>query len=170
MLLNQPQDLIDADLPPDKVYKDSVKAIRMGLASNRILGACKKGDIVANVHVYVDVSIIFGSTNKELCIGFEKLMKDKFQMRLLLCFDGVGKPQQDDTGFVDSGCSRHMTGFCIFGYGLTPASRDTKIPQSSSPPVKVGDEVVHKELGGRMERASTTASSLEAEQDNGNIK
>ncbi|GKE23021.1 hypothetical protein Tco_1434533 [Tanacetum coccineum] len=29
--------------------------------------------------VYVD-DIIFGSTNKELCTGFEKLMKDKFQM------------------------------------------------------------------------------------------
>ncbi|GJS29093.1 putative ribonuclease H-like domain-containing protein, partial [Tanacetum coccineum] len=43
--------------------------------------------------------------------------------------------------------------------------RDTKIPQFSGPPVKVGDEVVHKELGGRMERAATTASSLEAEQD-----
>ncbi|GJX30252.1 hypothetical protein Tco_0238331 [Tanacetum coccineum] len=48
--------------------------------------------------------------------------------------------------------------------------RDTKIPQSSGPPVKVGDEVVHKELGDRMERAATTASSLEAEQDSGNIK
>ncbi|GKD85661.1 hypothetical protein Tco_1356815, partial [Tanacetum coccineum] len=47
--------------------------------------------------------------------------------------------------------------------------RDTKIPQSSGPPVKVGDEVVHKELGDRMERAATTASSLEAEQDSGNI-
>ncbi|GKD72482.1 putative ribonuclease H-like domain-containing protein, partial [Tanacetum coccineum] len=47
--------------------------------------------------------------------------------------------------------------------------RDTKIPQSSSPPVKVGDEVVHKELGDRMEMAATTASSLEAEQDSGNI-
>ncbi|GKG22749.1 hypothetical protein Tco_0388052, partial [Tanacetum coccineum] len=35
---------------------------------------------------------------------------------------------------------------------------------------KVGDEVVHKELGDRMERAATTASSLEAERDNGNIK
>ncbi|GJR19223.1 putative ribonuclease H-like domain-containing protein [Tanacetum coccineum] len=34
----------------------------------------------------------------------------------------------------------------------------------------VGDEVVHKELGDRMERAATTASSLEAEQDNTNIK
>ncbi|GJW31847.1 putative ribonuclease H-like domain-containing protein, partial [Tanacetum coccineum] len=30
---------------------------------------------------------------------------------------------------------------------------------------KVGDEAVHKELGDRMERAATTASSLEAEQD-----
>ncbi|GKC71455.1 putative ribonuclease H-like domain-containing protein, partial [Tanacetum coccineum] len=29
--------------------------------------------------VYVD-DIIFGSTNKDLCTGFEKLMKDKFQM------------------------------------------------------------------------------------------
>ncbi|GKF16035.1 hypothetical protein Tco_0057497, partial [Tanacetum coccineum] len=47
--------------------------------------------------------------------------------------------------------------------------RDIKIPQSSGPPVKVGDEVVHKELGDRMERAATTASSLEAEQDSGNI-
>ncbi|GJZ82345.1 hypothetical protein Tco_0647518 [Tanacetum coccineum] len=32
---------------------------------------------------------------------------------------------------------------------------------------KVGDEAVHKELGDRMERAATTASSSEAEQDSG---
>ncbi|GJR51840.1 putative ribonuclease H-like domain-containing protein [Tanacetum coccineum] len=36
----------------------------------------QKGDILL-VQVYVD-DIIFGSTNKELCTGFEKLMKDKF--------------------------------------------------------------------------------------------
>ncbi|GJU67769.1 hypothetical protein Tco_1254028 [Tanacetum coccineum] len=42
---------------------------------------------------------------------------------------------------------------------------DTKIPQSSGPPVKVGDEAVNKELGDRMERAATTASSLKVEQD-----
>ncbi|GKE95629.1 hypothetical protein Tco_1580484, partial [Tanacetum coccineum] len=46
---------------------------------------------------------------------------------------------------------------------------DTKIPQSSGPPIKIGDEAVHKELGDIMERAATTSSSLEAEQDNGNI-
>ncbi|GKE66442.1 putative ribonuclease H-like domain-containing protein [Tanacetum coccineum] len=38
----------------------------------------QKGDILL-VQVYVD-DIIFGSTNKELCTRFEKLMKDKFQM------------------------------------------------------------------------------------------
>ncbi|GJV50436.1 hypothetical protein Tco_1440648 [Tanacetum coccineum] len=32
---------------------------------------------------------------------------------------------------------------------------------------KVGDEAVHKELGDIIERAATTASSLEAEQDSG---
>ncbi|GJY84680.1 hypothetical protein Tco_0498706 [Tanacetum coccineum] len=49
--------------------------------------------------------------------------------------------------------------YCLRG------GRDTKIPQSSGPPIKVGDEVIHKELGDRMERAVTTASSLEVEQD-----
>nr|GEW66427.1 ribonuclease H-like domain-containing protein [Tanacetum cinerariifolium] len=38
----------------------------------------KKGDTLL-VQIYVD-DIIFGSTNKELCKSFEKLMKDKFQM------------------------------------------------------------------------------------------
>nr|GEY74122.1 putative ribonuclease H-like domain-containing protein [Tanacetum cinerariifolium] len=38
----------------------------------------QKGDILL-VQVYVD-DIIFGSTNKELCKAFEKLMMDKFQM------------------------------------------------------------------------------------------
>ncbi|GJT63215.1 uncharacterized mitochondrial protein-like protein [Tanacetum coccineum] len=37
-----------------------------------------KGDILL-VQVYVD-DIIFGSTKKELCIAFEKLMHEKFQM------------------------------------------------------------------------------------------
>ncbi|GKC75509.1 hypothetical protein Tco_1126283 [Tanacetum coccineum] len=35
------------------------------------------------------------------------------------------------------------------------------------PRKKFGDEVVHKELGDKMERAATTASSLEAKQDSG---
>ncbi|GJV36758.1 putative reverse transcriptase, RNA-dependent DNA polymerase [Tanacetum coccineum] len=44
---------------------------------------------------------------------------------------------------------------------------DTKITQSDGLPKKVGDEAVHKELGDRMEKAATTASSFEVEQDSG---
>ncbi|GJW45545.1 putative ribonuclease H-like domain-containing protein [Tanacetum coccineum] len=73
----------------------------------------------------------------------------------------AGKPQQDDTGFIDSRCSISTAKHVKRGW-------DTKIPQSSGPPEKVGDEAVHKELGDRMERAGTTTSILEAEQDSGN--
>ncbi|GJX61639.1 putative ribonuclease H-like domain-containing protein [Tanacetum coccineum] len=65
-----------------------------------------------------------------------------------------GKPQQDDIGFIDSGCSRHMTGNIAYLSDFKEFDRGY-----------VGDEAIHKELGDRMERAATTASSLEAEQD-----
>ncbi|GJT17368.1 putative ribonuclease H-like domain-containing protein [Tanacetum coccineum] len=48
--------------------------------------------------------------------------------------------------------------------------KDTpKISQSSGPIYLVTNETVYKEWEDRMERAATTASSLEAEQDSGNI-
>ncbi|GJX09786.1 hypothetical protein Tco_0199645 [Tanacetum coccineum] len=50
-----------------------------------------------------------------------------------------------------------------------PKRKDTQVPQPSGPTDIVADEAVHKELGDRLVRAATTASSLEAEQDSGNI-
>nr|GFA55270.1 hypothetical protein [Tanacetum cinerariifolium] len=44
--------------------------------------------------------------------------------------------------------------------------RDTEIPRSSGPPKKVGDEVVYT---GEDDRVVTTAASLEAEHESGNI-
>ncbi|GKB57248.1 hypothetical protein Tco_0913434 [Tanacetum coccineum] len=190
------------------------------------------------VHVYVD-DIIFGSTNKELCTGFEKLMKDKFQMssmenllssritstteemELFISHDKICREifeeiqlQLNEVCFYSScfgkafSSKMEMLKMLISSYKGFDAGRirtslfegrllmsiysqarmdghviskvcqkesktsrhvkrgrDTKIPQSSGPPIKVGDEAVHKELGDRMERPATTASSLEAEQD-----
>nr|GFA17161.1 hypothetical protein [Tanacetum cinerariifolium] len=48
-----------------------------------------------------------------------------------------------------------------------PTRKDTQVSQPSCHTKSVADEVVHKELGDRLVRAATTASSLEAEQDNG---
>ncbi|GKB17038.1 uncharacterized mitochondrial protein-like protein, partial [Tanacetum coccineum] len=59
------------------------------------------GDILL-VHVYVD-DIIFGYTNKELCTGFEKLMKEKFQMSStgeLTFFLGLQVQQKEDGIFI----------------------------------------------------------------------
>nr|GEV34128.1 putative ribonuclease H-like domain-containing protein [Tanacetum cinerariifolium] len=61
----------------------------------------QKGDILL-VQVYVD-DIIFGSTNKELCKAFERLMNDKFQMTLmgeLTFFLGLQVKQKDNGIFI----------------------------------------------------------------------
>ncbi|GJV33108.1 hypothetical protein Tco_1393508, partial [Tanacetum coccineum] len=50
-----------------------------------------------------------------------------------------------------------------------PKRKDTHVPQSSDPIDNIADEAVHKELGDSLVRAATTASSLEAQQDSGNI-
>nr|GEU49392.1 putative ribonuclease H-like domain-containing protein [Tanacetum cinerariifolium] len=112
----------DADYP-DKVYK-VVKALyglhqapraryetlatyllengfQKGKIDQTLFIKKKKGNILL-VHVYVD-DIIFGSTNKELCKSFEKLMKDKFQMSLigeLTFFLGLQVKQKDDGIFI----------------------------------------------------------------------
>nr|GEX08607.1 putative ribonuclease H-like domain-containing protein [Tanacetum cinerariifolium] len=62
----------------------------------------QKGDILL-VYVYLD-DIIFGSTNKELCKSFKKLMKDKFQMSSmgeLTFFLGLQIKQKEDEIFIN---------------------------------------------------------------------
>ncbi|GJY38644.1 putative ribonuclease H-like domain-containing protein [Tanacetum coccineum] len=69
----QPPGFEDPDFP-NRVYK--VEKVLYGL--HQAPRAWHKGDILL-VQVYVD-DIIFGSTKKELCNAFEKLMHEKFQM------------------------------------------------------------------------------------------
>nr|GEV84652.1 ribonuclease H-like domain-containing protein [Tanacetum cinerariifolium] len=69
-----------------------IEAIRLFLAYASFMGFM----------VYVD-DIIFGSTNKELCKAFERLMKDKFQMSFmgeLAFFLGLQVKQKNDGIFI----------------------------------------------------------------------
>ncbi|GKE23667.1 hypothetical protein Tco_1435179, partial [Tanacetum coccineum] len=50
-----------------------------------------------------------------------------------------------------------------------PKRKDTEVPQPSGPTTNVADEVVYKEMDGNLERATTNATSLDAEHDRGNI-
>ncbi|GKD11736.1 reverse transcriptase domain-containing protein, partial [Tanacetum coccineum] len=144
------------------------------------------------VKVYVD-DIIFGSTNKALCTGFEKLMKDKFQMISmgeLTFFLGLQKFNYTDVksastpadlekplvkdGDADDVNILRDSPFELVTYTDSDYAGATQDRKSTTRDLltkgfdtgrisTVGDEVVHKELGDRMERAATTASNLEAE-------
>ncbi|GJS17971.1 putative ribonuclease H-like domain-containing protein [Tanacetum coccineum] len=88
----------------------------------------QKGDILL-VQVYVD-DVIFGSTNKELCTGFEKLMKnnqDKYVAKILKKFNYIDvksastlvdleKPlvKDGDAGDVDVHLYRSMIGSLMY--------------------------------------------------------
>nr|GEV05497.1 hypothetical protein [Tanacetum cinerariifolium] len=91
----------------------------------------KKGDILL-VQVYVD-DIIFGSTNKELCKAFKKLMKDKFQMSSmgeLTFFLGLQVKQKEDGIFIskDKYVAEILRKFGFTNGKLTSTPIDTKKP------------------------------------------
>ncbi|GKD11047.1 hypothetical protein Tco_1190732 [Tanacetum coccineum] len=46
-----------------------------------------------------------------------------------------------------------------------PKRKDTEVPQLSGPTDNVADEAVYEEMDDSLERAATTATSLDAEQD-----
>ncbi|GJX80069.1 putative ribonuclease H-like domain-containing protein [Tanacetum coccineum] len=69
----------------------------------------------------------------------------------------TGNPQQE---------AKNIEYMCVKSQ-IPKRGQDTKIPQFSDPPKKVGDEAIHKKLGDIIERVATTASSLEAKQDSG---
>ncbi|GJY42093.1 hypothetical protein Tco_0429363 [Tanacetum coccineum] len=75
--------------------------------------------------------------------------------------------QLEDAEGVD--CLPNATIFKQLALMRKPKRKDTQIPQSSSPTEHVADKTVYKELDDSLVRAATTASSLEAEPDSGNI-
>nr|GEU95499.1 hypothetical protein [Tanacetum cinerariifolium] len=130
----QPLGFKDPDYP-DKVYK-VVKAL-YGL--HQAPRAWQKGDILL-VQIYVE-DIIFGSTNKDLCKSFKKLMKDKFQMSLIVkltFFLGVQVKQKKDGIFIsqDKYVAEILKKLGLTNRKSTSTPIDTKKPLLKDPDVK----------------------------------
>nr|GEW17796.1 copia protein [Tanacetum cinerariifolium] len=143
-----------------------------------------KGDILL-VQVYVD-EIIFGSTKKELCISFEKLMHEKFQIssigELTFCL-GLQVKQKPAGIFISQ--DKYVAEILKkFRFSKVKTARFIQIlldKQLDGPPTHMEkyDVSFHtkkvfaniKRIGGgnSLVRATTIASSLDAKQDSGNI-
>nr|GEU92534.1 putative ribonuclease H-like domain-containing protein [Tanacetum cinerariifolium] len=150
---------------PDKVYK-VVKAwyetlanyllengFQRGKIDQTLFIKRQKGDILL-IQIYVD-DIIFGSTNKDLCKAFEKLMKDKFQMSLigeLTFFLGLQVKQKKDRIFTSQ--DKYVAEI-LRKFGLTdrkPASTpiDTEKPLLKDPDGKDVDVHTYRSMIGLL--------------------
>ncbi|GKD03861.1 hypothetical protein Tco_1178835 [Tanacetum coccineum] len=133
--------------------------------------------------IYVSYIKQFWSTAKIKIVNNERQIRAKVNGKTIVISESsVRRDLQcnDEDGFCkyEKGRKRFFRDNYIFVFiyaditssgGPRKAKRHTEISQSSRPATLVADETVHKEREDRMERFTTTASSLEAEQDSGNI-
>nr|GEW92589.1 hypothetical protein [Tanacetum cinerariifolium] len=104
--------------------------------------------------VYVD-DIIFGSTNKELCIAFEKLMKDKFQMSSmgeLTLFLGLQVKQKKDGIFInqDKYVAEILRKFGFTNVKSASTPIETKKPLLKDPDGEDVDVHLYRYLKGKL--------------------
>nr|GEU41341.1 uncharacterized mitochondrial protein AtMg00810-like [Tanacetum cinerariifolium] len=96
----------------------------------------QNGDILL-VQIYVD-DIIFGTTNKDLCKSFKKLMKDKFQMSSmgeLTFFLGLQEKQKKDGIFIsqDKCVAKNLRKFRLTEGKSASTPIDTEKPLLNDP-------------------------------------
>nr|GEX19264.1 reverse transcriptase domain-containing protein [Tanacetum cinerariifolium] len=85
---------------------------------------------------------------------------DVHMYRSMICSLMYHTFSRPDIMFAMCACARYEV-------NPKPTRKDTRVPQPSGPTEYVADEAVHKELGDRLLRVATTASSLEAKQNSG---
>nr|GEV37929.1 ribonuclease H-like domain-containing protein [Tanacetum cinerariifolium] len=125
--------------------------------------------LTMNPTIYISCIEQFWSTTMAKTINKEAQLHAKVVgKKIIITESSVRKDLRlaDEEG-ID--CLPNFTSFEQIALMGKPTRKDTQVPQPSGPTRSVVDEAVHKELGDRLVRAATTTSSLEAEQESGNI-
>ncbi|GJZ89723.1 hypothetical protein Tco_0661505 [Tanacetum coccineum] len=139
------------------VYGNTYKRVNYNYTTNRTHPNAQRSKVPRAVLIKTGLKTFNTARTVNTAHPKSTVFSAKLISRFSKTTQSTGKPQHNDTGFVNSGYSRHMTGNIAY-LSYFKNLMDVML---------VGDEAVHKELGDMMERAATTASSLEAEQDNG---
>nr|GEY70943.1 hypothetical protein [Tanacetum cinerariifolium] len=129
----QPPRFEDSDFPDKVFHREKIE---------KTLFIRRHKDDILLVQVYVD-DIIFGSTKKELCIAFEKMLHEKFQMSSmgeLTFFLGLQVKQKQDGIFISQ--DKYITEI-LMKYGFTKV-KNASTPMETQKPLlkdKGGKEV-----------------------------
>nr|GEU97048.1 hypothetical protein [Tanacetum cinerariifolium] len=112
---------------------------------------------VKQIHAIVD-----GKTMIDLAEPFNDVYVTRVHTKKV--FTNMKRQNKDFSGTVTPLFASKLVPQVVDGEGW-----DTEIPQSSGPPKKVGDEAAYTGEDDIVVRVATTATSLETEQENGNI-
>nr|GEW20499.1 hypothetical protein [Tanacetum cinerariifolium] len=123
----------------------------------------QKGDILL-IQIYVE-DIIFGSTNKDLCKAFEKLMKDKFQMSSmgeLIFFLGLQVKQKEDEIFIrqDKYVAEILRKFSLTDRKSASTPIDTEKPLLNDPDGEDVDVHTYRSVTGSLMYLTSSRQTL----------
>ncbi|GJX86110.1 hypothetical protein Tco_0336884 [Tanacetum coccineum] len=155
---------LDSDYVGASLDRKSTTGGCQFLGSRLISWQCKKQTVVANSTTKVEYIAASHCCGQLLWIQNQML---DYRFNFMQTKINVDNENLNVADLLTKSFDVSRFNFLVASIGKR--GRDIKIPQSRGPPIKVGDEAVHKELGDIMERAATTASSFAAEQDIGNI-
>ncbi|GJW62521.1 putative ribonuclease H-like domain-containing protein [Tanacetum coccineum] len=94
----------------EKIHEDDLEAIDFEVAT--LFAKYEGKESVSTVIRWDTLPRSIENQEAKKALTRSDMAKEQVQtnMALMVFSDSEGKPQQDDKGFVDSGCSRHMTG------------------------------------------------------------
>ncbi|GJY44951.1 hypothetical protein Tco_0433164 [Tanacetum coccineum] len=163
-----------------EAWMEVYKKVVVILGSRLISWQCKKQTVVDKFTTkkpeYVVVQVVCGQDcNEKKLIYMVKIHTDKNVAELLLKVLMLKKKWVK----VQQILLIHITHPPLFQPSTSqpqrkqkprkPKRKDTEVPQLSGPTDNVADEAIYEEIDDSLERVATTATSLDAEQDRGNI-
>ncbi|GJY77021.1 ribonuclease H-like domain-containing protein [Tanacetum coccineum] len=172
---DSPFDLVaytDSDYAGASLDRKSTTGGCQFLGSRLISWQCKKqtvvpkstteAEYVATLSCYGQVATVKaknvnGEVQLQALVDGKKVIITEFTVRR--------DPQLEDAEGVD--CLPNATIFEQLTLMGSQREKDTEVPQPSGPTTNVADEAVYEEMDDSLERAATTATSLDAEQDRG---
>nr|GEX14728.1 putative ribonuclease H-like domain-containing protein [Tanacetum cinerariifolium] len=158
---------IDSDYARESLYRKSTTEGCKFLKCRLISWQCKKQTVVENSTTEAEYVAASSCCGKVLWIQNQLL--DYGTMAFAIIFLATNQKFKFSNDSFKSMVKNLDNVNKFLMYPRKTKRKDTELPQTSGPTTNIADEAVSEEMNDSLERAITTASSLEVGQDSGNI-